>query len=512
MNLSHYLKNLSRNEAVEVLNHLAPFGVKTLADVPQALLTPEVLQAILSGLNGEELMALKMIAFCPVEQGAIVEQVHQKLNSLTHKWRRNSAQVVAGLRHRGLVFANRMNYREVYYIPVDLREKLLGLFRAEMTPPLLVKEPVIEEGAGDPSPFLRNVYLFLSFVGKNPLELTQSGAIHRRQLKKFLDLIGVPDDEANLKNRFEEPYPEPFRLIYLFVLERGLIANQNGSITLKNPDAFIRLPLAEQLHDLFRFWQERFPDRYRDLRLVAPILREAGDQWVDLEALAASFDPINIAPAPRDSFFLRLRSMCFHHLAYLGLIRLGHAGTREVCRLTEVGLLLLAESELPENLFASDLYVQPNFEILAPRNLRPDLLWKLEQIADLERPDQMMSYRLSKDSIFQALSAGSTGEEILSFLSAHSRTPLPQNVEYSIRQWSESFGRIYFLQAFLLHCDSEVLAAEIKASRRLKPFILGELTPVDLAVDGERYQEMLQVLREEGYLPKPGIRYLGKDG
>ncbi|MCL4424916.1 MAG: helicase-associated domain-containing protein, partial [Firmicutes bacterium] len=429
MNLAHCLENLNQEEIRQVLEQLRSYGISSLPEASRALLSPAFLARLLVDVNSEELAALKMISFSPNEQGAIVEQVHQKLNSLTHKWRRNSAQVVMGLRRRGLVFAARLNYREVYFVPIDLRQVLVDHFSAEMALPLLRGDVEVQEVPGAPLPMLRNVYLFLSYVRKNPLEIAQSGLIYRRQLKRFLDLIGVADEEPPLKNRFEEPYPEPFRLVYAYCLERGQVANREGRLELQRPETLLQAPLEDQCHDLFRFWQERFPDRHRDLRLIAPVLSHTTDHWLDLETLAQTFEPLNIAPSPRDSFLLRLRSMFFNHLAYLGIVRLGHLGGKEVCRLTNVGRCLLGLGDCPDSLFATDLYLQPNFEILAPSNLRPDLLWQLEKMADPEKLDQMMTYRLTRDSIYQALASGLTGEEILGFFQTHARTSLPQNVE-----------------------------------------------------------------------------------
>ena len=81
----------------------------------------------MNGLNEEEILALRMITVAGGGSGVIVEQCHQKLTS-SRKWRRNGFKVIEGLIARGLVFTRREGYRQVYFVPVDLRQVLSDFF------------------------------------------------------------------------------------------------------------------------------------------------------------------------------------------------------------------------------------------------------------------------------------------------------------------------------------------------------------------------------------------------
>jgi hypothetical protein len=114
----------------------------------------------------------------------------------------------------------------------------------------------------------------------------------------------------------------------------------------------------------------------------------------------------------------------------------------------------------------------------------------------------MMVYKLTRNSVYRALLHSYTPETIEEFLLKHSKTPVAQNVRYSISHWGTSYGRIEFEETILMKCDTEQLAEEIMLHPKIRPFIKQRVGPRYLCVDGAQYEQLVTALSNEGYMPK----------
>jgi len=121
------------------------------------------------------------------------------------------------------------------------------------------------------------------------------------------------------------------------------------------------------------------------------------------------------------------------------------------------------------------------------------------------KPDQLMLYRISKQSVYRALNQGMPQNELMDFLSQHCRHPLAQNIVSTLEEWCQAYGRIRFMDVLILQCDDAALAEQLKASRSIASHIQGEITPRDLIVRRENYQELLEALSDAGYMPRTQV-------
>jgi hypothetical protein len=138
--------------------------------------------------------------------------------------------------------------------------------------------------------------------------------------------------------------------------------------------------------------------------------------------------------------FLRRR------LLPLGIVDLAHRGERVVgMRLTDLGAVVLGAASPEDSEEAmTPLVVNPDFEILLfPEGRDHALVHRLDRFAKRTKTDHIHHYRLEEETVRRAVVAGMTGREILETLEANSRTPIPQNVAFSIREWS---SRVRFLR------------------------------------------------------------------
>lgn len=474
--------------------------------IAACLLDRARLQQTLGSLSDEEWAALKVVFFNGGDQGITVELCHQIVGLLSGKRRKSSARALEELQVRGLIYLRSQNYRQVFFIPTDLMAAMNEILNRQMISRLSLGDTPIR-WMGQERVLLEEVHRFLAYVHTHEITLTQQGQIFKRHLRALLDLLMPGSDE-------EEPvagrYPEPLGMLVGYSLDRHLIAREEGRLrTTEHLPSWVERPGAVKRLDLFKYWQDRY--FYQDLQTFLSVVRSVGGEWVSVDRLVAELEPL-INPSQRGSFLLRLRHHLTTFLAPLGLFDLGEVTVGEspelACRLTGVGLAVLAGEEAGEPLQTGTppLLLQATFEMILPRPVPSHLLWNLELMADLiGQTDRTLTYRFSRPSVYRALKAGLSGDELLAFLRQHSATGVPQNVAFDLAAWSRAYGQVYLQEVMLLRCADPLLAQQVKASRRTARYVLGELTATDLIVDGQHYRELLEALEADGLMPKPEV-------
>lgn len=464
---------------------------------------------LLADLSDEEWAALKVVFFNGGDQGITVELCHQIVNLLSGRRRKTSAKAVEDLQNRGLIYLRALNYRQMFFIPTDLLAVLTNLMNRQLIARVHLPDHAVLRPTLPERDLLEDLYRFLAYLYKNQVTLTQQGQIFKRHLRALLDLLGNgTDDDESLVGR----YPEPLGLLVGYTMDRRLIVREDGRLVpARDLTDWVAGPTGAKRLDLYRYWQDRY--FYQDLQTFLSVMRSVGHQWVSLSRLVAELEPL-INPSQRGSFMLRVKHHVSTFLAPLALLEMAEAGTPEepdlACRLTPAGEAVLGEQEPAREPDMPEPIVQATFEIIAPRPVAPLLLWHLELMADLVgRTDRTLTYRLSRQSVYRALKAGMSGEELTTFLRERSATGLPQNVAFDLAAWASSYGQVYLQAVTLLRCADPILAQQIKASRRTSRFVLGELGPTDLMVDGNQARELLEALEADGLMPRPDVVKLG---
>ncbi|MCP9212847.1 helicase C-terminal domain-containing protein [Streptomyces cucumeris] len=154
---------------------------------------------------------------------------------------------------------------------------------------------------------------------------------------------------------------------------------------------------------------------------------------------------------------------------------------------------------LPEPL--DHVLLQADLTAVAPGPLERPLAETLGVLAEVESKGGATVYRFTPASVRRALDAGRAADDLHTFLTAHSRTPVPQPLAYLIDDVARKHGhlRIGAASAYV-RCDDEALLVEILADRRsaglrlrrLAPTVLASQAPPDALLDG---------LRAMGYAP-----------
>jgi len=455
--------------------------------------------ANLQRLKPEQWLALRLVAAAG-PSGVVVDKCHQRLNQLVGNGRRRVAgSILFSLIREGLVCLDHVNYRDVYLVPTEVRQPLASLLDREMVAQLRVRQ--VKAVPLDGRFLLRFTHHYLGLAWRQRLGLTRSGHLKHQAVLAFSAFgdrrtFGWTDG------------PEPLDFVDGFCRRRGLVLTGPGMLTAAaDLEDWIELAEEHKQAELFRYWQKEHMTRDADFRLILSILRSMPPGvWADEQRLLRETRVRSPEP-PRGAMESRLSRHFWSYLTALGVLEKGRGPSGPAWRLTGAGRRVIEGGPSPGEITrgGASFYVQPDFELVLPPDVDLGCLWQVSRLADLLSADQVMVYRLSRAGFHQALKLGMDPAEAMAFLHGRACGGLPQNVEYTLRSWTAGYGRVHFVEAFLLRCDDPALAEEILASRRLAPLIRGRLTPQDLVVNREDLPRLQELLQEEGYVPPPGV-------
>lgn len=145
--------------------------------------------------------------------------------------------------------------------------------------------------------------------------------------------------------------------------------------------------------------------------------------------------------------------------------------------------------------------VQADLTALAPGRLAANQRRTMAVLADVESTGAATTYRFTENSIRRALDQGQSSNDILEFLAALSKTPLPQPLTYLIEDVARKHGVLRVgVASIYLRCDDEQLVATVQADRRLASLKFRSLAP-GIVVSSSPADIVLEKLRACGYAP-----------
>lgn len=183
---------------------------------------------------------------------------------------------------------------------------------------------------------------------------------------------------------------------------------------------------------------------------------------------------------------------------WLGITGQGGLSTFGSNLLTEEAVLGV-EASLPKPV--DHILIQADNSAVAPGPLTPELASEMGTIADIESRGGATVYRFSEGSIRRGLDHGKTGDQIKTFLSKISKTPMPQPLEYLIADVAKRHGRLRVGTAHsYIRCEDEGLVQQILHDKKCEHLRLRKIAPQVLVTEFE-LTEVIGELREYGYLP-----------
>ncbi|HUU55896.1 MAG TPA: helicase-associated domain-containing protein [bacterium] len=346
----------------------------------------------------------------------------------------------------------------------------------------------------EPASAFRDAVTIWCYVIKNPIILTQSGATPKRALAKLVPLLEVAEEDDPVKTVVESFGFSRLELLAEDVERRGALTRNNGEL-------YAAEWLGAGVGDVARSY---------NVELVRAVMEEDETGGALLAAYACSLSPARrwrplaeigdaVKKVATESDGTSVRKAALSLFATGALSAGVDAG----------GALLVAPVANFEKAYrleppaaAPELLLGGNFELKANYDAPVETRLKIEAFADQTGGGRFLSYRISKESFYRALDAGITADDVLSFLKEHVSRPVPQNVEFSLRDWAGQYGAIRFYDGLVVAAQERDKADEIARLPAVAPHVRGrrELHAVEIA--RKDYRAVREALTAAGYLPQ----------
>ncbi len=186
----------------------------------------------------------------------------------------------------------------------------------------------------------------------------------------------------------------------------------------------------------------------------------------------------------------------------LGVVALGcltSAGRTLAAAASDADLAAHALRAMPAPV--DHVLLQGDLTVVAPGPLVGPLDRFVRLACDIESRGSATVFRITATSVRRALDTGMTADELLVRFAEASSTPVPQPLDYLVRDVSRRHGqaRVGGATAYL-RCDDEAVLVAILADRGLAPAMLRRIAPTVLVSRAEP-TTLLDLLREHGYAP-----------
>ncbi|MSR61878.1 MAG: hypothetical protein EXS08_05480 [Planctomycetes bacterium] len=370
---------------------------------------------------------------------------------------------------------------------------------------------------------------FLTYLNEHGVRFTVRGEIFKTTERRILQHL-IPNPGRELSR------DDVLRFIFRFARQQGLIdrtGNRTFAVTAKGREwealglldkqrALLDYSLSERsfagepLHQVgmrqlfLRLLKRIEPQTWYDLMYLPFLARNTYLLHLEdgtAEDLFAERSQGGRAPTLEDPQRLAwsLIRWARERLYLLGLIDLGYdkAGRPVAMRLTQSGARLVGVEDRPRApLREASLVVTPDFEVvLFPTGDDGELIHALDRFCTREKQGSLLHLRITQDGVVRALRGGMTLGDLMRVIESNARTPVPQNVAFSIKDWALRAGLMRLETNLVLSCEEpDVLRrfcqdagtrrhlAEILDERRVR--LKGRVTP----------RRMQALLRELGYI------------
>jgi len=495
MHLRDYLHDISL-KALKIIADTLDISVeyrariKLMNAIDRAFWDGALVESLMAEMPQNRRRVLSLIAFA-YTTGVTEEQLEHKMDRLY------AVSPTETLEHRSALIPQALiaglgSDQGIYFCPGGIAEQVRRIAFKDKS---LFTERPDSPPVFSPPDMLEDIYSFLAHAYKNPLPLTLMGKVRKSALERIF--TGSPtcaDKELKLSCEKRGDF------VISYLVDRGLVSfgRQEAVITSRHEE-WLDLAATDRIGDITAFALVHVLKDIETIVAVNGLLTEIPTSArFDREQFIDFIDAATIAPGGKKRLESRLRTL----LAFLS--RLGLFFFMDgFYYLTVSGEKLFQGERIPMDSALGDTFtVQPNFEAIVGPELHPRLRFKIELLADRTKRDTVLTYSISQKGIARAREQGMTTEQILRFFHEHSRTPVPQNVGFSIEEWSKSYGSIYFEQVTLMRFRDEIICERVMHSPEIAPFILEQLSDTAIIIPSSHIQTVSQHLKKAGFLPE----------
>jgi len=345
-----------------------------------------------------------------------------------------------------------------------------------------------------------------------PVRVKQDGDLYRASVRSLAAFLGVDADEYDYN--IEE---------YARILEKLKLVKTSGNEVTPLParaEAWFALPPQEQLQQILAPDVDQHPpiSRHFQEAFIEALKIWPPDALFDTNRITSQVMAVLLEKIAKDETihhnlygiwsyneFAQRVSLLTDNLIHHGVLIFYYRDTgernEEVClQFSELGKCYLGLTACRTDEEVKALFVNPDFETIIYRH---GASWrqalKMARFAKRLKTDQAYHFRIDRKRVEAAVLTGLKADDMLSFLHEHSRTPVPQNVEYSIRDWASSISRALHYQAYIIEVDDSKILDLIVQDEQLQKAGIKRIAPTVAAVN-ERISRkaILERLRGQG--------------
>ncbi|MBN1291279.1 MAG: helicase-associated domain-containing protein [Candidatus Latescibacteria bacterium] len=349
--------------------------------------------------------------------------------------------------------------------------------------------------SASPSNLIEDIFSFLAEAYKGKIPLTLMGKIK----KTFLDRVYSGSATCST---FSPGITEEKRNSFIsdYLKSRGLISyGRRKAYSSEKLSGWLQLTVTERLQDIVSYaLKSVLQDEYTIIAFTGIMNETPAGAEFSSSALAQFLHTWTMAPGDLTRLEIQLRDM-LSILYHTGL--LAFRNNRFI--MTISGERLFNGESLFWDESISDFFmVQPNFEVIVGPEIHPATRFKLELLTTRKNRDMVLTYDITQLGITRARERGMDTNSILRFFEQHSRTPIPQNVRFSIEKWAEAYGSIYFDKVTLMRFRDTAYCKSVMHLPDIRPFIKEQLTDTVIVISRDRVSKIIEILKKAGYQPE----------
>ncbi len=355
------------------------------------------------------------------------------------------------LRKRGYIRALTNAWGEkLYNIPID---QLPLLHQFLYTHELLeVKEEVQIVKEAKPGLFL-DLFHALVFVELDQLPLTTKGIIHKKSIQKIAERLNLKEGDLNeltLQLSYADHVPLHVAMVLDLLNCLKLVASEPKYIGVQEKPLYMWLDMnTEQMTSvLVKIVTERYGSYDSKMQhLCYSISRPdyLSGQWVEIDPILDWMTQQQMLDdSCRDEMSIRAKAWLWA-LAGFGWMDVGMLSGNRICFRWSISAdevlnafnYDMASLTTRHETSTSRFYVQSDFDIIVLPDVPYLLRWELMMFSDIGKSDRMSVYRLTKNSVTEAVKRGLCVDEIINFMTEYSETGVPEHILLTLRQWDK---------------------------------------------------------------------------
>ena len=385
-----------------------------------------------------------------------------------------------------------------FFIP-HLREFFEALPESQTEKPKKAKKFVDHRDT-----LLIDMLLLVSYIAKHEVKMTSSWEFPKREI----DHIKVAMSEAT-EERFEAVQRFARKAgVYTIVEGDRVRPSKIDTLFAGEQHLVSRRLLLSALGRTRAIWATPDQPTEYTLNLAICRLREGNQEdWIGIEELRdwirselfQENQPLKWIQVDEDRVQMALETPLL-----LGLIEAAYKGKKILAvKLTEVGARVLQDSSVPskpEN--RETFFVQPNFEISAfTSEMEYQKLYRLMLITKPVHTDVVSTFKITDESIFEAIESGLREKDLIGFLEKESSKPVPANVERSIRDWTSQTTFTTISDITLFETENERDLEMLRFIPKFEKHVLRQVGPTAVIVTGD-LEDLAEDLRKRKCMVK----------